>query len=258
MRPRGVGRLRWRWWGSWPPAAAPRPRRSAAPHVAGAAGDAAHHGVRRGAQRPARGHGLPRRGLTRRRRAALRARPHLGRPRRAAHRQRDAGVPRGRRRPAHVQLDLARQLTVGHVWLDGKAVAVRAPGQGPRRRRAGHRRQPPRPPADLRRHPRAGGRAHRPRRLLDHRLDHRPRRHGLDDAGAVRRLQLVRRERPPVRQGVLRRHDPRAEGPGGGLERRAAVAHDPGRPHRHPVAPAGAGCVVPHHDRDRPLHRRRR
>ena len=37
----------------------------------------------------------------------------------------------------HVQLDLARQLFVEHVWLDGKAVAVPARRQEPRRLRAG-------------------------------------------------------------------------------------------------------------------------
>ena len=120
----------------------------------------------------------------------------------------------------HVQLDLARQLTVGRVWLDGKAVPFQHPGknllvEAPVAADSRHvveltyagTPEPVVAPTDRGDFSTTGWTIASDGTVVD-------------DAGAVRRLQLVRRQRPPVRQGVLRRHHPRAEGRGRGLQRR--------------------------------------
>ena len=93
------------------------------------------------------------------------------------------------------------------VTLDGAEVAVRAPGQGPRGQRAGRRRTsgtcsrsatpaPPSPtPAPTTRND-----------FSTTRLDDHAGRRDVDDAGAVRRVHLVPRQRPALRQGALRLH----------------------------------------------------
>ena len=133
-----------------------------------------------------------------------------------AHRRPRPLLLRATRDADHLQLDLARQLSVDHVWLDGRSVSfshrakdlvVEAPVT------AGDRHvlqltyagtpEPVAAPTDRGDFSTTGWTTHR-------------RRQRLDDAGAVRRLLLVRRERPAVRQGVLRPHHRRPEGPWSG------------------------------------------
>ena len=71
------------------------------------------------------------------------------------------------------------------------------------------------------------------RRLQHHRLHGDAERRGLDDAGALRRLHLVRRQRPALRQGVLRLHADHAVAVGGRGQRGADQPRGSGRQHRH-------------------------
>ena len=164
-------------------------------------------------QRAGRGQRLPRRRRPRRRRPALRPRPRAGTPDgRAPHRASRHHLPRDRGRRPRSSSTSAEPLDVGDGDARRRAVAFDHDGQGPRRRGAGR-------PEDQRYDARASTTPARPsrspapttaQRLQHHRLDGRPARRGVDDAGAVRRLHLVRRQRPAVRQGALRLHHPRA------------------------------------------------
>ena len=80
----------------------------------------------------------------------------------------------------------------------------------------------------------------------------------VDDDGEVWTMQepygalhVVPRQRPAVRQGVLRLHHHRARRLGRRRQRAAEVAGEGRRQHRHRVEPGRARRVVPHHDRDR-------
>ncbi len=75
----------------------------------------------------------------------------------------------------------------------------------------------------------------------------------LDDAGAVRRLLLVPRARPPQRQGLLRRGDQRARAAGRRRQRAARRARHRGRDHHDALGAGEPGRVLPGHDRDRRL-----
>ena len=119
------------------------------------------------------------------------------------------------------RLDLGEPLTVSALTVDGTAadfeengkdLVVRAPVVADRRyaveiQYAGTP---------------AGARAHDPHRLRLTRLAGHRRRRDLDHAGAVRRVHLVRRQRPAVRQGALRLHDQHAVPVGGRRQRPAA------------------------------------
>ena len=81
----------------------------------------------------------------------------------------------------------------------------------------------------------------------------------VDDDGEVWTMQepygaytLVPRQRPAVRQGVLRLHHHRAPADWVGVANGAAAVAGAGRrQHRHRVEPRRPRVVVPHHDRDR-------
>ena len=106
----------------------------------------------------------------------------------------------------HLQLDLGEPLEVSAVTLDGADVRVRAPRQGPRGQRAGHEGRALRARGPLLRHA-PSRRRHRPRAATSAPAAGRSRRRrDVDDAGAVRRVHVVPRQRPALRQGVLRLH----------------------------------------------------
>ena len=161
-------------------------------------------------QRAARGLALPRGRRPGRRRAALRPRPRLVPGHRHARGHRDAHLPldRDRRRRSSSTSARSSRSSAAHRRRDRRG--VRAARQGPGDPGAGARGRALRGGDRLLRHARAGRRTHaavglRRDRLHDHR---RPR--GVDDAGAVGRLLVVRRQRPPLRQGALRLHAVRA------------------------------------------------
>ena len=158
------------------------------------------------AERAGRGLGLPRGRRPRRRRAALRPRPRLDartRARSTASRRSTSGRPhdaddvparpRRRRSRSRRHASTAPRSTYEHTartWSSRRR--SRGPALQPSNRYAGT----PEPVAG----------AHQRAATSTDRLDDHRRRRGLDDAGAVRRLLLVRRQRPAVRQGALRLH----------------------------------------------------
>ncbi len=174
--------------------------------------------------------------------------PGHAEPRRA----READVPRDHRR-RRVPARPRRAPHRGRGDDRRRRHRLRARRQGPRRRPPGRRRRRVHRVRPLLRHAAAGPRAGPPPRLLQHRLDDHPRRRRVDDAGAVRRVHLVRRQRPAVRQGALRHHRPRPAADGRCRQRRAALAADRRRPVGQPLAARRAGGVVPRHGRDRRL-----
>ena len=229
-----------------PAAAARRRRRDGRTETGTTAYDAAR-------EQPARGHRLPRRSATPAWTPCTTTSTSAGTPApHAAHRRRRRCCSARPRDADHLQLDLARQLQVG------RRLARRQGG-----RRSGTtartswstapvtRRRPHVAAADLRRHARAGAGADRPRRLRHHGLDHHRRRQRLDDAGAVRRLLLVRRQRPAVRQGASTTSRSAPAPMVGVANGRLTRPRTVGTAHRHPLAPGRAGVVVPRHDRDR-------
>ena len=94
-------------------------------------------------------------------------------------------------------------------------------------------------------------------RLLHDRLHHHRHRRGVDDAGALRRLHVVPRQRPAVRQGALRRHRPRADAVDRDLQRPPHRADRRRRDHHQLVAAHRARVVLPRHPRHRRLHPQR-
>ncbi len=161
--------------------------------------------VRRGPEPAGRGPGLPRRRRPRRRRAALRPRPLLGPGHLHPRRDRGGDLPgdrgRGRRTARPVPRDGALDGDAGR--REGRH---RPAGQEPRRPLRGRGRPALHALAGVRRHPGPGRGADLAGRRAGAGLDDHARRLGVDDAGAVRRLHLVRRERPAGRQGALRLH----------------------------------------------------
>ena len=96
-----------------------------------------------------------------------------------------------------------------------RADPLRPARQGPRAARADPGGPALRAQPRLRRHAGAGPGPDHAQRLQHDRLHGDPHGRGVDDAGALRRLHLVPRQRPAVRQGALRHHRPRpvASGP---------------------------------------------
>ena len=188
----------------------------------------------------------------RRRRAALRPRPDLGPRGPLPGRRRDGACCGPRPTPTSSGSTSGTPLDVAAVTLDGGHAAYAHDGKDLVVRGAGLATTPgtrsssatPAARSRWRRRPRA-------RDFDAPRLDDHRRRRGLDDAGAVRRLLLVRRERPAVRQGALRLHDPRTRADGRGRERRAGRPAHRRRHHGHPLGARRAGVVVPRHGRDR-------
>ena len=130
---------------------------------------------------------------------------------------------------------------------------LRAHRQGPRHRRRLRGGPAVRAVSGLLRLARARGGAHDAPGLQHDGLHDLRRRVGVDDAGALRRLLLVRRQRPAVRQGLLRlrplctRPDDRRR------QRRDDQPQGGGRQHGHRVDARQQDVVVPRHRRLRRL-----
>ena len=203
-----------------------------------------------------RGLRLSRRRRPRRRRAALRPRPRRGSPSRAPHRHGDDHLPRGPRRARSSRSTSRPGLEVASLPSTASRCGVHPSRQGPRRRR----RRSPRTASyelviDYAGKP-APGPGARPRAATSRTLGFTvtDARRGVDDAGAVRRLQLVSRERPARRQGALRHLRHRAGAVDRARQRRARRPTRRATAQRTTDVPARrAGVVLPHHHRHRRL-----
>ena len=208
-------------------------------------------------ERAGRGRLLPPRRRPRRGLAALRTRPDVGAEEEGPHRHRDGDVPRDQGRPAlpaRPRRPARRERRQGRR----RGRPLPPPGQEPRRRRPGQAGPGVRRADPLRRQTRAGPGAHAAFGLHHHRPHRHRRGRGVDDAGAVRCVHVVPRQRPALGQGALRLHAP-GEGPvGGRRERHADLARGGGRADGHAVPPGRARVVVPDHPRVRRVRPRDR
>ena len=162
---------------------------------------------------------------------------------------------RASRAADHLQLDLARQLSVGHVWLDGKAVSFQHSDEEPGRlpppwrpaRGTSSSSATPAPPSRSRRRPTAptspppAGQSRGTARCGRCRSRSVPTRwYAVNDQPSDKAFYDVTIHAPKGQVGVFN----------GELRSRTTSGDETA----HPMAPARAGRVVPDHDRDRAVH----